>query len=129
MDMWCCVILLSECMYSIPSLIGPSSSVIQKWPYKRCPLLMGNNLLVPVFYYLSTSEIWPEKGRVLCHGMGLIRGGLLQCLISTLNQNIKYCYLSEHQGEYNPASLIFHQDALKYFKVLYHYKPFLFLIS
>jgi len=36
--------------------------------------LQGDNLVL--FYYLSASEIWPDK-RVACGGSGLTRGGLL----------------------------------------------------
>jgi hypothetical protein len=44
---------------------------MKKWYSKRSGLPLGDNLIV--FYYISGSEIWPDKWG----GSGLIRGGLL----------------------------------------------------
>jgi hypothetical protein len=46
-------------LYSSPPVIRPPLLQWKKWPYKRVVSLEGIDLLV--FYYLSTSDIWPDK--------------------------------------------------------------------
>jgi hypothetical protein len=48
-------------------------SAKKKGPYKRVAPLQEGKLVI--IYYLSVSEIWPDKGAAF-GGSGLIRGGL-----------------------------------------------------